>query len=100
MATLRDQYRSHIAAMLTLAGIDDVETRAARILTREIHIAQAHAPNADAADVFKQNNPWKRADFGTKAPGIDWGAYFEAAGVSEQPEFLVWQPSAVTASGE
>jgi predicted metalloendopeptidase len=42
MAGLRDQYRSHIAAMLKLAGIDDVEIRAARILTLEIQIAQTH----------------------------------------------------------
>src|SRR6266576_1670776 len=96
MAALRDQYRSHIAAMLKLADIDDVETRAARVLALEIQIAQAHAPDADAADVFKQNNPWKRTDFVTKAPGIDWGAYFQTAGVSEQPAFIVWQPSAVT----
>ena len=96
MAALRGQYRSHIAAMLKLAGIDDVETRAARILTLEIRIAQTHAPDAEAADAFKQNNPWKRADFGTKASGMDWDAYFQAVGVSEQPEFIVWQPSAVT----
>ena len=51
---------------------------------------------ADAADVFKQNNPWKRADFGVKAPGMDWDAYFTAAGVAGQSEFIVWQPSAVT----
>ncbi|MBZ5685609.1 MAG: M13 family metallopeptidase [Acidobacteriia bacterium] len=96
MSALRGQYRSHIAAMLKLAGIDDVETRAERILTLEIKIAEAHAPDADAADVFKQNNPWKRTDFGVKAPGMDWDAYFKAAGVAEQPEFIVWQPSAVT----
>jgi predicted metalloendopeptidase len=96
MAALRAQYQSHIAAMLKLAGVDDSETRAARILTLEVRIAQAHAPDADAADVFKQNNPWKRTDFGVKAPGMDWGAYFKAAGVAEQSEFVVWQPSAVT----
>ena len=27
---------------------------------------------------------------------MDWTAYFKAAGVDEQPEFIVWQPSAVT----
>ena len=96
MATLRAQYQSHIAAILKLAGIADSETKAARILSLEIRIAQAHAPDADAADVFKQNNPWKRADFSIKAPGMDWGAYFTAAGVAEQSEFIVWQPSAVT----
>ena len=95
MAALRLQYQSHIAAMLKLAGVTDSETRAERILRLEIRIAQAHAPDADAADVFKQNNPWKRTDFGVKAPGMDWDAYFKAAGVAEQSEFVVWQPSAV-----
>jgi predicted metalloendopeptidase len=95
MAALRAQYQAHIAAILKLAGITDLEAQAARILSLEIRIAQAHAPDADAADVFKQNNPWKRADFGVKAPGMDWGAYFAAAGVARQSEFIVWQPSAV-----
>lgn len=54
-----------------------------------------HAPDADAADVFKQNNPWKRADFGVKAPGMDWDAYFRAAGLAAQSDFIVWQPTAV-----
>jgi putative endopeptidase len=96
MAALRSHYQEHIAAILKLAGIIDSETKAARILSLEVRIAQAHAPDADTADVFKQNNPWKRADFEVKAPGMDWGAYFAAAGVAGQPEFIVWQPSAVT----
>jgi putative endopeptidase len=96
MAALRTQYQSHIAAILKLTGVTDSETKAARILSLEIRMAQAHAPDSDAADVFKQNNPWKRADFSVKAPGMDWGAYFAAAGVAGQSEFIVWQPSAVT----
>jgi putative endopeptidase len=96
MAALRSQYQAHIAAILNLAGVADSETKAARILMLEIRMAQTHAPDADAADVFKQNNPWKRADFSVKAPGMDWNAYFESAGVSGQCEFIVWQPSAVT----
>jgi putative endopeptidase len=96
MSALRAPYQGHIAAILKLADLADSETRAARIMSLEITIAQAHAPDADAADVFKQNNPWKRADFGVKAPGMDWGAYFTAAGIAGQPEFIVWQPSAVT----
>jgi putative endopeptidase len=96
MAALRSQYQAHIAAILKLAGIADSEAQSARILSLEIRIAQTHAPDTDAADVFKQNNPWKRADFAVKAPGMDWGAYFAAAGVAGQPEFIVWQPSAVT----
>jgi len=96
MAALRAQYQTHIAAVLKLTDIADAETRAARVLSLEIRIARAFAPNADAADVFKQNNPWKRTDFGVKAPGMDWDAFFESAGLAEQSDFIVWQPSAVT----
>jgi putative endopeptidase len=96
MAALRSQYQAHIAAILNLAGVADAETGASHILALEIRIAQSHAPDADAADVFKQNNLWKRTDFSLKAPGMDWNAYFESAGVSAQPEVIVWQPSAVT----
>jgi putative endopeptidase len=100
MADLRAQYQAHIAAILKLTGVADLQadadTRAEKILSLEIRIAQSHAPDSDAADVFKQNNPWKRVDFNAKAPGMDWNAYFKAAGVDGQPEFIVWQPSAVT----
>jgi len=95
-ATLRTQYQSHISAILKLAGIASPDAKAARILSLEIRIAQSHAPDSDAADVFKQNNPWKRADFDLKAPGMDWDAYFSSAGVAGQSEFIVWQPSALT----
>jgi predicted metalloendopeptidase len=96
MVELRAHYRAHIGAILKLVGFADSESRAERILTLEIRMAQAHAPDADAADVFTQNNTWKRADFNVKAPGMDWDAYFTSAGVSSQREFIVWQPSALT----
>ena len=96
MAELRAKYRAHIAATLKLAGVADSDQRSERVLALETRIAQAFAPNEDAADVFKQNNPWKRADFNAKARGMDWDAYFESAGLSRQTDFLVWQPSAVT----
>jgi predicted metalloendopeptidase len=96
MADARAQYRNHAAAMLKLAGVADPDPKADGVLLLEIRIAEAFAPEADAADVFKQNNPWKRADFPAKAPGMDWDAYFRSAGLAEQSDFLVWQPSAVT----
>ena len=94
-AGLRAQYQAHIAAVLKLAGVTDAETKASHVLSLEVHIAQAHAPDADAADTFKQDNPWTRADFTGKAPGMDWAAYFASAGLAGQRDFIVWQPSAV-----
>jgi predicted metalloendopeptidase len=95
MVELRNQYQAHIKAVVKLTGDADPENKAARILSLEIRIAQAFAPDSEAADVTKQNNPWKRADFSTKAPGLDWDAYFQTAGLAKQQDFIVWQPSAV-----
>src|SRR4051812_42214490 len=91
----RAHYQAQIAAVLKLAGVAD-PAAAARVLALEVELARLHAPDSDAADVFKQNNPWKRSDFDSKAPGMDWNAYFKAAGMSEQADFIVWQPTAVT----
>ena len=88
-------YQSHIAAILKLAGIADAESKATRILSLEIRMAQAHAPDADAADVFKQNNPWKRADFPSKRRGWTGTRTSQSAGLGGQTDFIVWQPSAV-----
>jgi predicted metalloendopeptidase len=96
MAELRAAYQAHIATILRLAGVADPQKSSALILSLEIRIAQTHAPDSDAADTLKQNNPWKRGDFTVKAPGMDWEAYFRAAGLTGQSDFIVWQPSAVT----
>jgi predicted metalloendopeptidase len=93
---LRVKYQAHVEAILKLAGFADSETRAARIVSLETRLARTFAPDSDAADVFKQNNLWKRHDFDVKAPGMDWEAYFKSAGLAKQSEFVIWQPSAVS----
>jgi len=99
IAELRTQHQLHIASILKLAGVTDA-SRATRVLSLETAIARSHAPDSDAADVFKQNNPWKRIDFDRKAPGMNWDVYFRAAGLSAQSDFIVWQPSAVIGTSE
>jgi putative endopeptidase len=100
MTDQRAKYQQHIAAILKLAGLaaDDAtsQKKAAAILALETGMARAQVSDADAADVLKQNNPWKRADFAAKAPGMDWDAYFRGAGIPTQQDFLVWQPTATT----
>jgi endothelin-converting enzyme/putative endopeptidase len=96
MRTIRAKYQPHIAAMLKLAGFTDVEARAARILALEHAIAETHLSLAENQEVAKANNPWKQSDFPRKAPGLDWAEYFRGAGLSQQPSFIVWQPSAFT----
>src|SRR5262249_32301677 len=38
---------------------------------------------------------WSRADFAREAPGMDWDAFFGAAGLGSQPTIVAWQLSAV-----
>ena len=96
MRDVRDKYKAHIATMLKLAGFDDVDTRAQRILDLEHSIAEKHIPLAENEDIHKANNLWTQDDFAKKAPGLDWAEYFKAAGLAKQQSFDVWQPSAFT----
>jgi putative endopeptidase len=96
MATIRAKYQEHIAAMLKLANIPDADAKAAAIAQLETSIAKAHASRQESGNVTKGNNHWTRADFGTKAPGLDWETYFAAAGLAKPATFVVWQPGAVT----
>jgi putative endopeptidase len=96
MVKICEAYRAHIAATLRLAHVADPDAKAARILGLEKAIAKVHWTRAEAWDVRKGNNHWSRKDFPARAPGMDWTAYFEAAGLGRQETFAVWQPSAVT----
>jgi endothelin-converting enzyme/putative endopeptidase len=96
MRKIRAQYQTHVTAMLKLAGFSDTDARAIRILELEHAIAQTHLSLADSEDIHKADNTWTQADFPAKAPGLDWGEYFRAAGISQQGSFMVWQPAAFT----
>jgi putative endopeptidase len=95
MAEIRAKYRSHVARVLELAHVPDPAGEAARIADLEHRIAEAHGPRQDDFDVKKGDNHWPGARFDELAPGLDWSAYFEAAGLGKQAEFVVWQPKAV-----
>lgn len=98
MRSLRGRYQAHIAAMLALAGESrtDAERDAAAIFGLETRIAKVHVSRADSEDVKKGDNHWKRTDFATRAPGIDWEQYFAGASLARQGDFVVWQPGALT----
>ena len=96
MAELRTKYQQHIAAMLKLAGMDKSDERAARVFELELALAQTHATREDSANIQKSNNVWTMKEFAAKAPGIDWKAFFKAAGLDKQERFQVYHPTAIT----
>ena len=95
MAEVRVQYLAYVVSLLKLAQVPDAEAKAARIVALETKLARAHVSREDSEDVLKANNPWKPAEFPTRAPGLDWGAFFSAAGLDKQPVVFVWQPAGI-----
>ncbi|HTV86760.1 MAG TPA: M13 family metallopeptidase [Dyella sp.] len=96
MAAFRAKYQTYVTSLLKLAGTPDADAQAKAIIALETKIAKAQESLVDSQDVHKANNVWSMSDFAHKAPGLDWTAYFKAAGLGDQQHIDVWQPSATT----
>lgn len=92
---LRAQYQAYIERMLALAGFDRPAQRAQAVMALETAIAESHATGDASANDRNADNVWTRADFARQAPGMDWPAFFAAAGLAQQQEIVAWQPGAV-----
>ncbi|MEP6999818.1 MAG: M13 family metallopeptidase [bacterium] len=95
MVTLRTKYRAYVSRMLTLAGFDRADERADGVIALETAIAQTQTTAEASASDHRADTLWTRADFAREAPGMDWSAFFTAAGLAKQGTFVPWQPSAV-----
>ncbi len=93
---LRADYSAHMARLFALAGMADGKARADRVLALETAIARTHWTPVETTDVEKANVVWTRGEFATKAPGLDWPTFLDAAGLADEPEFGAWQASAIT----
>jgi putative endopeptidase len=94
MVALRAPYKTHIAAIMKLAGLSNENDRASRVFDLETKMAGVHATRTESADV-KLAVSWKREELTAKAPGLDWTTLLEAAALNEAPVFFVWHPKAV-----
>ena len=75
----RAAYKVYLADMMRLAGMDDAEARAARILDLETQIAKAQWTRADRRDEDKVYNPMPVSALKTLAPEFQWNAFFDEA---------------------
>jgi putative endopeptidase len=94
MASVRDAYKTYMTALMKQAGIADADAKAKKIYALEEKIAKAQASIIDTENVHNAQ-AWPLADFAKKAPGLDWAAYFKAAGLDGQQVITAWQPSAI-----
>ncbi len=100
LAAIRTAYAAYLARLLTLAGEPDGAARAARLFDFEKQLATVQWSRIESRDADKTYNKWARADFARNAPGFDWTAFLTAAGLDQQPMFLVAQPSAFAGSAK
>jgi predicted metalloendopeptidase len=96
MRAIRDAYRAHVVRMLSLAGVPEAPMLADSVLALETRIARVHWTQEDSWEPTKGNNHWARADFATKAPGLDWNEFFRAARLADMDTIVAWQASAIT----
>jgi putative endopeptidase len=95
MRALRSKYQEYIGRMFTLAGFDRAAQRAEAVMAIETAIAQTHGTREASANDHNADSLWTRPDFVRQAPGMDWSAFFAAAGLATQATFVAWQPNAV-----
>ena len=72
----RTAYQKYLSDMMTLAGMDDTDARAQRILALETAIAKASWDRADRRDEDKIYNPMPVSALKTLAPEFGWDAFF------------------------
>jgi putative endopeptidase len=94
------KYKTHIGAMLRLAGIADPDAKAQRILDLETKIAQTHWTRVEQRQIEKLYNPMTKADLASKLPGFDWNAFLAASGLGGQDSVIVMHPSALAGSAK
>ncbi|WP_149202076.1 M13 family metallopeptidase [Actinotalea subterranea] len=110
-APVRESYRTHVARMLVLTGLD--EAAAARgaddVLELETALARSHWDVVRDRDAELTYNPMTLAELAERAPQLDWRAWAAALGapdgaldhlVVREPDFVVglaslWQDAPV-----
>jgi putative endopeptidase len=94
-ATIRTQYREHIARLLGIAGLDAPAQGAEAIVALETEMARLHWPIADRRDTDRTYNLIARADLDQLAPEFPWAATFDAAGLPPLEDLVVAEKSAI-----
>jgi putative endopeptidase len=95
---VRKAYTAHAAKLFALAGFDDAEGRAGRVYALEERIARGHRTAAANREADRRYNPFARADFAARAPGLDWDAWLAAVGFEREAVVIVGQPEAIAAA--
>jgi predicted metalloendopeptidase len=96
-AEVKAAYQKYIARVLALAGRDDADDAARRILSMENKLAEAHWDPVRNRDPDATYNRMTMTQLVKLAPGFDWAAYARAAKITS-PAYVVGQPDVMKAT--
>jgi predicted metalloendopeptidase len=88
-------YREYVEDVLAAAGIADAAGKAQRIYDLEVKIARAHTAREESEDWANARQIWSQADVTSKAPGLDWETFFEAAQLGDQQKFNAYHAGSI-----
>ena len=98
--TIRAEYKTYIADMLTLAGHKEAQAAAERVFNLEKQIAENHWTRVESRDANKRYNKTSKADLNQMLGQFDWDIYASAVGLSSAENVIVGQPSYFEAFGK
>lgn len=94
--TVREEYVAHITRVLDFASVENSAEKAQAILALETQVAEHTWPRSQRRNRDLTYNPMSYADFKAEYPGLDWDAYFTAAGIADLTDLNVFYPSAMS----
>lgn len=97
---IRKAYSDYLVKTLTASGHKNPERAAERILALETKFAEAHWTKVDNRDPNLTYNLMTSDEVAALIPAFDWAIYAEQAGIGEQENFVVRQPSFLEAFGK
>ncbi|VAW47657.1 Peptidase, M13 family, partial [hydrothermal vent metagenome] len=90
---IRDKYQQHIANMFTLAGIKQPEAAMKTVYAIEKDLATGHWTPIQNRDRDKTYNKMNFAEFTSKVPNVNWGAWLTHTMIEQPEQLVVTQPS-------
>lgn len=94
-AEIRIKYLGYLGKIFSLAGLEDVEARAERVLELETKIANHHWDRVKSRDAQATYNPMDRAALSELIPIFDWTSWLSSANYPTKliENTIVAQPS-------
>jgi endothelin-converting enzyme len=89
---IRKKYLVFISEMFSLAGIEDGQLKAEKILKIETDLAKGHWTRVENRDMNKTYNKYSVKDLQKQVSSFDFSVYFEESDLSEIKDLVVRQP--------